>query len=181
MRAVVYTRQLLRLLDSSEIDLAVGIEIAESSRHHFRPMFSDHIAMAMAPVHPLANSPAPNPLELAEQNFIFYSRDSETFRILERTFTELKGRVGDYLQVGSMAAIKEMAKIGMGIGLLAPWIALDEITAHSLVFRPLPWKKADRVWGMMLFGEQHNAWIWASVALLCISLLLAREREDEDR
>jgi DNA-binding transcriptional LysR family regulator len=148
------TRQLLRLLESNDIDLAIGIEVPESSRHHFRPMFCDHIAMAMAPVHPLAANAAPNAFDLTQQNFIFYSRDSETFRILERQFNKLKGRVHDYLQVGSMAAIKEMAKIGMGIGLLTPWIALEEITAGSLVFRPLPWRKTDRTWG--LYTDHHH-------------------------
>ncbi len=148
------TRQLLRLLDSNEIDLAVGIEITESSRFHFHPMFFDHIALAMAPVHPLVTLPAPSRLELAEQNFIFYGRDSEAYRILEHYFTELNGKLGDYLQVGSVAAIKEMSKIGMGIGLLTPWIALEEITAGSLVFRRLPWKKADRVWGV--YTDQHH-------------------------
>ncbi len=33
------------------------------------------------------------------------------------------------------------------------------------------------VWGMVLFGEQHNAWIWAAVVLLGLSIFLAREKD----
>lgn len=33
------------------------------------------------------------------------------------------------------------------------------------------------LWGMLIFGEQHNAWIWGSVALLSLSIFLAREQD----
>ena len=52
------------------------------------------------------------------------------------------------MQVGSMAAIKEMAKIGMGIGLLSPWVAEQEIASGVLVFRNLPWRNLQRKWSI---------------------------------
>ncbi len=33
-------------------------------------------------------------------------------------------------------------------------------------------------WGMMIFGEQHNAWIWISVLLLGLTIFLAREKTE---
>ncbi|MEM7120067.1 MAG: DMT family transporter [Pseudomonadota bacterium] len=35
------------------------------------------------------------------------------------------------------------------------------------------------LWGMILFGEQHNAWIWLAVVLLGLSIFLAREKNAE--
>ena len=52
------------------------------------------------------------------------------------------------MQVGSMAAIKEMAQYGMGIGLIPRWIALDEISSGRLIFRSLPTQNANRSWGI---------------------------------
>lgn len=142
------TRELLNLLGQGEIDLAIGMELSGTSSYHFDHFFTDRIAMAMAPVHPLAKSDAINAADLVDQDFIFYSRESETFQILARGFGETNGRLRGHLQVGSMAAIKEMARIGMGIGLLAPWIAREELAAGTLITKPLPWKHADRRWGV---------------------------------
>ena len=62
------------------------------------------------------------------EEFIFYKSTSETFHIIEGIFTHMKSKLRASMQVGSMAAIKEMAQFGMGIGLLPRWIALDEIS-----------------------------------------------------
>lgn len=141
------TRQLLELLGQGEIDVAIGMALSGTSSYRFQPLFTDQIALAMAPIHPLAQCEDITPADLVNEDFIFYSRESETFQLLARGFGEMKGRMRGHLQVGSMAAIKEMARIGIGIGLLAPWIAREELAAGTLVTRPLPWKRADREWG----------------------------------
>ncbi len=147
------TRQLLALLGDGEIDIAIGMALTGTSSYRFDPLFTDQIAMAMAPIHPLSQRDEITPADLADQDFIFYSRESETFRLLTQRFGNMKGRLRGHFQVGSMAAIKEMARIGLGIGLLAPWVARDELAAGTLVTRPLPWKRADREWG---FYSSHS-------------------------
>lgn len=142
------TRKLLDLLGSGTIDIAIGMEFSGTSAFHFRHLFTDRIAMAMAPAHPLAKHESITPADLVDQDFIFYSRASETYQILARGFAESKSRLRGHFQVGSMAAIKEMARLGMGIGLLAPWIACEELAAGALITKPLPWKHADRQWGI---------------------------------
>ncbi len=142
------TRELLNLLGNGTIDVAVGMELSGTSTYHFRHLFTDQIAMAMAPAHPMAQKESIAPADLVDQDFIFYSRESETYQILTRGFAETKSRLRGHLQVGSMASIKEMARLGMGIGLLAPWIAREELAAGTLITKPLPWKHADRQWGM---------------------------------
>jgi len=142
------TRALLKLLGEGSIDIAVGMELSGATTYHFRHFFTDRIAMAMAPVHPLAKMDSISSTDLVDQDFIFYSRESETYQILTRGFAESKSRLRGHFQVGSMAAIKEMARLGMGIGLLAPWIARGELAAGTLITKPLPWKHADRRWGI---------------------------------
>jgi DNA-binding transcriptional LysR family regulator len=143
------TRALLDLLERGEIDIAFGMQVGEAERFEFRPLFSDRIEMAVAADHPLATGKIDRE-RLAKENFLFYHRDSETFRLLEQGMAGMgmSGRMRDFLQVGSMAAIRELAKIGAGIALMAPWIAADEIAAGSLVLRPLPWLGGERHWGI---------------------------------
>lgn len=160
------TRELLNLLGNGTIDLAIGMELSGTSTYHFRHFFTDRIAMAMAPVHPLAKSDSISAGDLVDQDFIFYSRESETYQILTRGFAESKSRLRGHLQVGSMAAIKEMARLGMGVGLLAPWIAREELASGTLITKPLPWKHADRRWG--LYSAQSSPSSMAETVLFGI-------------
>jgi len=142
------TRHLADRLDAGEIDLMFGLETSLPNRYDFDPLFQDHIAMALAPVHPLATKAKLEHADLAEQQYIFYQENSETFRLVDHYFSDAKVRPRAPLQMGSMAAIKEMAKIGVGIGLIAPWVAEDEIRSGALVMRDLPGPALTRHWGI---------------------------------
>ena len=52
------------------------------------------------------------------------------------------------IELGSMEAIKELVKIGMGAGVLAPWIAREELAKGALVSLPLGKRKLKRRWGV---------------------------------
>ena len=45
--------------------------------------------------------------------------------------------LSNFIELGSMEAIKELAKIGVGVGVIAPWVARQELAAGSLVALPL--------------------------------------------
>ena len=104
--------------------------------------------MAISPVHSIAKKENINRDDIANEEFIFYKSTSETFHIIEGIFTHMTSKMNASMQVGSMAAIKEMAQYGMGIGLIPRWIALDEISSGTLIFRPLPTQNANRSWGI---------------------------------
>lgn len=142
------SRDLMVQLEEAEIDLAVALETAFSGKLLRRKLFEDEIQMALSPIHPLATAERIDVSDVASASFIFYNQASETFRLLEQRSQQNGLRLKAALQVGSMDAIKEMAKIGMGIGLLSPWVAEEEIQNHSLVFRPLPWTDLKRNWAI---------------------------------
>lgn len=140
---------LMQLLEKTgEIDLAVALETPSSARMTREFLFEDRIRMALSPLHPLAALATIRPEDVAGESFIFYSQKSETYRLLERRCQESGIRPGNSLQVGSMAAIKELAKIGMGVGFLSPWVAEEEIVQGSLVFRDPPWERLVRRWSV---------------------------------
>lgn len=139
---------LMCLLESGEIDVAVALETPVSVKMTRQFLFEDRVQMALSPLHPLASKPVIHAADVAGESFIFYSRRSETYRLLERQFQQSGIRPKTALQVGSMAAIKEMAKIGMGVGLLSPWVAEEEIDKGSLLVRNPPWETLTRRWSV---------------------------------
>ena len=142
------TRPLLRLLEDGEIEIAVGLKTEMSERFEFQPLFDDEVILALSPGHELAKFSQLAIDSVASQDFIFYDRDSETYRLTSEWFAARKIRLRAPLQVGSMAAIKEMARLGVGIGVLSPWVALEELEAGSLVVRRFPAQRFSRTWGI---------------------------------
>lgn len=173
------TRTLNDKLESGEIDLMLGLENRLSNRFQFDRLFEDHIMMAMAPIHPFAAREEIPLDDLASQSFIFYNSNSETFRLVDRYFSENQIRLSSPLHMGSMAAIKEMAKIGMGIGLIAPWVAEVELRAGTLVFRELPAKRLSRSWGIYSDPQRESRFVEYVFAGICRSVLKTlQERTD---
>lgn len=142
------SRGLMEMIDKGDIDVAIALETSFSERMKREFLFEDCIQMALSPLHPLASKEDVTAEDIARASFIFYSQSSETFRLLEQGSSQNGYRLNTSLQVGSMAAIKEMSKIGIGIGLLSPWVAEQEIANGALVFRPLPWDNLNRRWSI---------------------------------
>ena len=142
------SRGLMSLVETGEIDVAVALETSFSDSLKRESLFEDNIQMALSPMHPLASKPKIKAEDIQDESFIFYNQSSETFRLVEQESLAGGLRLKTAIQVGSMAAIKEMAKIGMGIGLLSPWVAEQEIANGTLIFRPLPWKSLSRKWSI---------------------------------
>ena len=142
------TKKLVSMLENGKIDFAIALETSTSSRFKFTNLFNDQIEMAISPVHSIAKKDNINRDDIANEEFIFYKSTSETFHIIEGIFAHMTSKMNASMQVGSMAAIKEMAQYGMGIGLIPRWIALDEISSGTLIFRPLPTQNANLSWGI---------------------------------
>ncbi len=53
------------------------------------------------------------------------------------------------IEMGSMEATKELVKLGIGVSILAPWVAKREIEEGSLVALPLGRRKLQRHWGIL--------------------------------
>ena len=77
---------------------------------------------------------------------MLYSRGSATYRSIERWFLKMKTPLRDPIELGSMEAIKELVKLGLGISMMAPWVARPELIQGSLVWLPLPGSRVARRW-----------------------------------
>jgi DNA-binding transcriptional LysR family regulator len=54
------------------------------------------------------------------------------------------------IELGNMEAIKELVKLGLGVSILARWVARKELAEGSLCALPLGRRKLKRRWGFIL-------------------------------
>ena len=141
------TSELIELLDQSEIDLVFGMGGREPAWTRFDGIFEDELVFIVSPDHPWAKQGNLEMEEVEKESFLVYARASETYRFLKSTFEEAGFRLRPSLSLGDMGAIKEMAKVGVGVGIVAPWVVQNEIKEGSLVAIPLGIGRRRRSWG----------------------------------
>lgn len=143
------TPELVDALLKHRIDLALTLEVEGESQLEFHPLFTDELHFIVSASHPWARDGKVEREDIPRQNYILYSKHSLTFRLIEDYFRREQMVLNTVFEVGSMEATKELVKLGLGISILAPWIARKEIEAGSLVAMPLGRKKLSRRWGIL--------------------------------
>lgn len=138
----------LELLLGNQIDLALMLEPEGVKELAFVPLFTDEMRFLVAPAHPWARAGRVQRETIEEQTLIVYNHTSYTFRLVKDYFRTEDLPFSNTLELGSMDAIKELVKIGLGVGVLAPWVARAELAAGALVSLPLGKRKLRRRWGV---------------------------------
>lgn len=135
------------LLRDNQIDLAIMIEPRDDDIT-FRRLFEDELKFLVSPLHPWAKAGAVGRPGIADETIILYSKNSQTFRMVSAYFLQDHIPLNQVMELGSMEAIKELVKIGLGVGVVAPWIVQRELAEESLVSFPLGLRRLRRVWGV---------------------------------
>lgn len=137
------------LLRNGQIDLAL-MPIDEDHAKEFEVawLFDDELRFLVDPMHPWAQAGGVARDRIGEETFVLYNKNSYTFRLITNYFRDEKITLTNTIELGSMEAIKELVKIGLGVGILAPWIVDKEIKHGSLVAFPLGRRKLKRRWGI---------------------------------
>ena len=161
------TSELIDLLDRSEIDLILGMGGREPGWTRFDPLFEDELVFVVAPDHPWAKAGTVAPEEVGKESFLVYARASETYRFLKSSFEEAGVRLRPSLSLGDMGAIKAMAKVGVGVGIVAPWVAKDEISSGELVALPLGIAEKRRSWGLLCHEGRHLTMVEEDFLRIC--------------
>lgn len=136
------------LLLHNHIDLAIMLEPEGMKEVAFVPLFTDEMRFLLAPAHPWARAGRVQRETLENETLILYNQTSYTFRLVKEYFRAEAMPLANFLELGSMDAIKELVKIGLGVGVLAPWVARNELAAGALVSLPLGKRKLRRRWGV---------------------------------
>lgn len=143
------TRKALELLRSNQVDLALALQPRHDEDFEFIPLFTDELTFLLAPAHPWAQSGRVVREEVPRQQYVLYNKHSFTFELVEEYFRTEDMALNMIMELGSMEAIKEMVKLGLGVSILAPWVARKEIEQGELVSLPLGKRKLKRAWGLL--------------------------------
>jgi DNA-binding transcriptional LysR family regulator len=142
------TAQLHEALLGHRIDLAVALQPDKDPDLEFHPLFTDELKFIVSALHPWAQAGKVDPSDIPRQNFILYKKQSITFRVVEEYFRGENIALNAVIELGNMEAIKELVKLGLGVSILAPWIARKELEDGSLVALPVGRRKLKRCWGI---------------------------------
>jgi len=63
-------------------------------------------------------------------------------------------RLNNFIELGSSEAMKELAKLGIGVAIAARWIARGEIKAGQLIAQPMPKGKLKRRWSVSTIKDR---------------------------
>ena len=161
---------LVELVRNHRVDLALTLEPKADEQLTFHPLFHDELMFLVSPMHPWAVKGQVNRLEIPKQNYILYNRHSYTFGAVDEYFSQEGYDLKTFMQLGSMEAIKELVKLGLGISVLAPWIAQKDLQERSLVALPLGRRKLKRNWGVLQWKSRHLSLAEQTFLGLCESV-----------
>ncbi|MHB8519240.1 MAG: LysR family transcriptional regulator [Limisphaerales bacterium] len=161
------TAQAIELLRQNRIDLAVTLEPRNETEFEFRFLFADELEFLVAPSHPWAIAGRVVREEIPRQNYILYNKTSYTFQMVAEYFREENMVLNTVIELGSMEAIKELVKLGLGVTILAPWISQVELQEMSLASLPLGRRKLKRHWGVLHWRDRRLSLVEETFANLC--------------
>ncbi len=143
------TRDAITLIRANQVDIALALQPRHSDDLEFIPLFTDEMMFIVAPTHNWAQKRHVIREEVPRQQYVLYSKHSFTFEMVEEYFRLEDVGLNMVMELGSMEAIKELVKLGLGVTILAPWVARKEIESGELVALPLGKRKLKRTWGLM--------------------------------
>jgi DNA-binding transcriptional LysR family regulator len=172
----------LELLRSQQIDLAIMLASKGLGDVTYVPLFTDELRFVVAPMHPWARLQRDPRSDLVNETLILYNQHSATFRMVIDHFREERVGYNNFMELGSMEAIKELVKLGLGVAVLAPWIVRSELETGSLVQLPLGTRPLTREWGVGYLKGRRLALGEETFVGLCQSATEGFEKwEDKDR
>ena len=145
----------LNILENRRIDLALAMEPRTLGQLEFRPLFKDELRFLVSPLHPWAKAGRVDRTEITSQRFILYTKRSYMAEMIDAYFQREKLVLPTSIELGNMEAIKELVKLGLGISILAPWVAHKELAEGSLQALALGPRKLERTWGILLRKGQQ--------------------------
>lgn len=145
------------LLEQNRADLALAMELKSDERFEFLPIFSDELVFVVAPTHPWARAGRAIREDVPAQQLIVYGKTSMTWRLIDSYIRSEGIQLNTVMELRSMEAIRELAKLDLGVAILAPWVVERELAEGSLVALPLGRKRLSRQWGVLHFrGRRLN-------------------------
>jgi LysR family transcriptional regulator for metE and metH len=159
-------RPMAALLEG-QVDVALVSEKPRDRRVARKTLFYDEYLVVMHPGHPLAMRTFIKPADFAGETLLTYSPASNS-TVCQRFLAPAGVVPGHVLQVRLTEAIIEMAKAGIGVGVLSAWAVAPHVAAGTLRAVPLTRGRFGRTWSAIALkraaGIPHVAAFMALMA-----------------
>jgi len=140
------TERPLDALFEGRLDVAILTADVTDRRLRLRPLFLDEMVAIAAPSHHLARRGWISPRELAAEHLLLYASAREDSFVLRRVLAPA-GLVAAHVSFIMLTeAMIEMAKAGVGVGVLPRWSAHAAITARAVAPLSITRKGVHRQW-----------------------------------
>lgn len=137
------------LLRDGKIDLALSLKYPTPSSIEFVDTAEDEICFIVNPLHHWAKSQKAQLSKLAEEKIIISSSSTFTSDLLDDYFRPKNIIINPFIEIGNEEVIKQFVQLNLGIGIIPPWIASNEIESGLLVAIPLGTAQLKRQWGVL--------------------------------
>jgi len=168
------TPELLEKVHRHEIDLAIIVDPTVTKEVEVKPLFSDQLVLVTSPIHPFVQKGTIKMSDIAQQRLVLYNKSSQTFSLIESHFRQHKLALQNYIELGSMEAIKELIKINYGVSFLASWIVEEEINVGSLTRVQTGRNKISRQWSICYAKDKKLSITEETFLGICESVAAAK-------
>lgn len=142
-------------IEEGRADLAIAISTNLSPGLKAHALFKDELYFLHSALHPWAEKTSLTASDLKDQHYLLYTRNSETFRRTEEYFLHNGIRLSSYVEIPSFEIMKQLARLGLGIAIMAPWVASKELGEGSLIAQSPPRARISRQWVVVHQGSRQ--------------------------
>jgi DNA-binding transcriptional LysR family regulator len=173
--------RVFELIRGNVVDMAFTLQPREDDQIAFEPLFTDELMFAVHPDHPWAQAGHVVRVEIPKQGYALQRKNTPTFRAIEEYFHEEDMVLNTVIEAGSVEAIKELVKCGVGVGILTPWTARREIQEGTMVLLPLGRRKLKRTWGLVHWRGRRMSLAEETFLSLCKATSATMSRDESVR
>jgi LysR family transcriptional regulator for metE and metH len=164
------------LLDG-KIDLALVSSSLRNSKLVSQPLFQDELVVIMALDHPLASRSFIKAEDFRDEHLIMYTIPEESLAV-QQVLAPAGVSPKKISNVQLTEAIVEMAKAGVGIGILTRWAVAAQIEAGAIRALPLTRKGLYRRWAAVtLKNKSTPAYLAEFIRLLADNPVLVLKKD----
>jgi LysR family transcriptional regulator, regulator for metE and metH len=171
------TERPLDALFEGRLDVAILTADASDRRLRLRPLFIDEMVAIAAPAHRFARRGWISPRELAAEHLLLYASAREDSFVLRRVLAPAGLVAARVSFIMLTEATIEMAKAGVGLGVLPRWSAHAAIAARAVVPLSITRKGVRRQWtAATLKAQQEPAYLTDFLDLVADRAIPVRRR-----
>jgi DNA-binding transcriptional LysR family regulator len=160
------TTQSLDALRRGDIDVALIVKGSDLDRIAYTSLFSDTLMAAYNPGHHWSEKTTISAKDFEEVTVLQYGEGTVTHTLLKEYFDEHEVDIRQSVELNSMDALREMARMGQGVALLPEWILARSETT-GITARPMPHQGVKRDWGFATLAGKSLSLLEATFQGLC--------------